>query len=290
MSIDHFSSVQRTIRPVPDVSFIMPCYNEEENIGYTVPRLIEAFELAGHNLQLVTVNNGSRDQTAVRLAELAAEYPQVVVVNVEKNVGYGHGVMSGVPHTTAAWVGFIAADGQVDAEDVVRLYTAVASTRKRVLGKVRRRFRMDGTIRWIISVCYNSFCKMLWPMLGSLDVNGTPRILPRDVLIAMGITSKNWMIDPEMLVKAHYMGLRVFEVNVFARMRGNGLSHVGATTCWEFFKNLLIMRFTLDTTSLPRDLGSMPMEMPARLVARSTPARASEVVSATPLPNRQTVA
>lgn len=276
----------RMINEDPDVSFIMPCYNEEENVGYTVPRLIEAFEMAGHKLQLVTVNNGSRDQTAARLAELAAEYPQIVVVNVESNVGYGHGVMSGVPHSSAPWVGFIAADGQVDAEDVVRLYTAVASTRKRVLGKVRRRFRMDGTLRWIVSVCYNGFCKMLWPTLGSLDVNGTPRILPRDVLIAMRIKSKNWMIDPEMLVKAHYMGLRVFEVNVFARMRGNGLSHVGASTCWDFFKNLLIMRFTLDTSSLPRDLGSVPMEMPARLIARPTPARASAAVSATTMPNR----
>jgi hypothetical protein len=36
--------------------------------------------------------------------------------------------------------------------------------------------------------------------------------------------------------------VRVLEVNVFARMRGHGLSHVRAMTCWEFFSTLLRYR------------------------------------------------
>ena len=41
----------------------MPCYNEEESLPYSVPQLLRAFERAGYRLQLVTVNNGSRDRT-----------------------------------------------------------------------------------------------------------------------------------------------------------------------------------------------------------------------------------
>jgi hypothetical protein len=66
----------------------------------------------------------------------------------------------------------------------------------------------------------------------------------REVLHAMQLASTNWLLDPEMLVKAHYLGVRVLELNVFARMRGNGLSHVRLSTCWEFFKHLLRMRFS----------------------------------------------
>ena len=47
-----------------------------------------------------------------------------------------------------------------------------------------------------------------------------------------------------MLVKAYHLGVRVFELNVFARMRGNGLSHVRVSTCWEFFTHLVKMRFS----------------------------------------------
>ena len=103
---------------------------------------------------------------------------------------------------------------------------------------------MDGFLRRIISVGYNVFVRLLWPRLESWDVNGQPRMLRREIADAMDLQSTNWLLDPEMLIKAHYMGVRVVEVNVFARMRGNGLSHVRMATCWEFFTYLLDFRFS----------------------------------------------
>jgi glycosyltransferase involved in cell wall biosynthesis len=229
---------------LPDLSLIMPCYNEEGNLGYSVPRLVRAFERAGYQLQLITVNNGSSDRTSEVLAELAKEHAQVLPVTVDVNNGYGGGVLAGMPYATGTWVGTVAADGQVDAEDLVRLYEACVASDGMVFGKVRRRFRMDGFIRKIISVGYNTFVFLLFPTLGSWDVNGNPRLWPRWAMVEMELESTNWLLDPEMLIKAHYMGLRVLELNVFARMRGNGLSHVRATTCWEFFVHLLAFRFS----------------------------------------------
>lgn len=228
----------------PDLSIVMPAYNEEEIVAYTVRRLVQAFDRAGYRLQLIVVDNGSRDRTGEIIRELAAELPSVVPHRVEVNEGYGNGVASGFPLCTSRWIGWIPADGQVDAEDVVRLYEALAATDGRCLAKVRRRFRMDGLVRKIVSVSYNLFVWILWPRLGSLDLNGVPKILPREVLGAMRITSKQWFFDPEIMIKAHYMGIRVLELNVFARMRGGGLSHVRASTCWEFFRGLLIFRFS----------------------------------------------
>lgn len=226
------------------LSLVMPCYNEEEIVAYTISRLLAAFERAGYDLQLVAVDNGSSDRTAEILAGFAAKHPSVVHHTVVKNQGYGFGVLSGIPLCTAPWIGFIPADGQVDAEDVVALYEAVAGSTGPVLAKVRRRFRMDGLTRKIVSTGYNLFMLMLWPRLGSLDVNGVPKILPRDVLADMQLQSKNWLLDPEIMVKASHLNLRVLEFNVFARMRGGGLSHVRAQTCWEFLTNLLRMRFS----------------------------------------------
>jgi hypothetical protein len=156
----------------------------------------------------------------------------------------GQGVLTGIPLATAAFVGMIPADGQVDAEDCVRLYDAVIEAGGAVLGKVRRRFRMDGLQRKIISTFYNVFVRMLWPGIGSWDINGCPRLMPIEALSAMELSSANWLIDPEILIKAYYMGLRVVEFNVFARARGRGISHVRASTCWEFFTYLLRFRFS----------------------------------------------
>ena len=112
-----------------------------------------------------------------------------------------------------------------------------------MLGKVRRRFRMDGPARKVVSIFYNGLVWLLWPRLGSIDVNGLPKIIHRDVIAAMDLRSKNWFLDPEIMIKAHYLGVRVLEMNVFARMRSNGLSHVRPSACLEFFKNLMRYRF-----------------------------------------------
>jgi glycosyltransferase involved in cell wall biosynthesis len=230
--------------PVPDVSFVMPCYNEESLVGFTIPRLVAAFERAGYRLQLVAVDNGSKDRTRVELERLSGEFAAVEPTRVETNAGYGNGILHGLQYCRAPWIGIIPADGQVDAEDVVRLFDAARATNGWIVAKVRRRFRLDGFARKVVSVSYNVFARMLWPSLGSIDINGTPKLLPRPLLERLDLQSRDWLLDPEILVKAHYLGARVLEFNVFGRMRGNGMSHVRASTVWRFFVALLRLRFS----------------------------------------------
>ena len=236
------TNAQRNV--TPRLSLIMPCYNEDQTVTNTVPRLLEAFQAADIGLQLVAVDNGSVDRTREKLRELAGQHPEMEILPLDTNEGYGNGILQGLPLCTGEWLGYVHADGQVDPEDVVRLFQAADATDGRVVAKVRRRFRMDGWKRKIVSGGYNLFIRILWPKLPSLDVNGTPKLLKREHALALHLQSKDWFLDPELMIKAHRLGLRVFEVNVFARMRSNGLSHVRAGTCWEFFWNLLRARLT----------------------------------------------
>ena len=247
----------------PELSMIMPCYNEQDAIPYTIPQLCAAFAAAGHRLELIACDNGSTDGTGDVIKQFAAEGLPVVYHRVEPNEGYGNGVLKSIPVCTADWIGIIPADGQTDAEDVARLFEAIKHTHGLVLGKVRRRFRMDGVTRKLISIAYNLFVFSLWPRMGSIDVNGSPKILQRRVIERMELQSKQWFLDPEIMVKAHYMGVRVIEMNVFARMRGNGLSHIRGSTCWEFFRNLLGFKFGGGLGRWRRGLRDSPVEAEA---------------------------
>jgi len=230
------------VAELPELSLVVPCYNEEEVIRHTLPRLAEAFAHAGIALEMLAVDNGSHDRTGAILQELASTIPSIHPVRVAANRGYGYGVLQGIPHARAPWLGIIPCDGQVDPEDVVRLFQAVAATNGNVLGKVRRRFRMDGLLRKLISVAYNLFVRLLWPRLQSIDINGSPKILPREAALAMNLKSHDWLLDPEIMIKAHYGGLRVLELNVFARMRSGGRSHVTGSTALVFARQLLRSR------------------------------------------------
>lgn len=227
----------------PLLSLIMPCYNEEDVIGYTIPRLVQAFERCNYPLELVACDNGSSDRTGEIIESFIDEGLPIVFNRIEVNDGYGNGVLQSIPLCTGVWIGIIPADGQVDAEDVVRVYESVARSNGLVLGKVFRRFRLDGAWRSFVSTLYNLFMLTLWPKLGSADVNGSPKILHRDVITAMKLESKDWLLDPEILIKAGYMGISVIEMNIFARMREHGESHVHVTTIWMFISTLLKFRF-----------------------------------------------
>ena len=227
----------------PEISFIMPCYNEQDVIPYTIPQFVQAFQKAGHRLELVACDNGSTDRTSEILKGFVDQGLPIIYHRVEPNEGYGNGVLKSIPVCTAPWIGMIPADGQVDADDTARLFEVIKHTDGRVLAKVRRRFRMDGLVRKVISIVYNGLVFVLWPRLGSIDINGTPKILHRDVIAAMNLEERQWFLDPEIMVKAHYLGVRVIEVNVFARMRSNGMSNIRASSVVEFFLGLLRYKF-----------------------------------------------
>jgi hypothetical protein len=103
---------------------------------------------------------------------------------------------------------------------------------------------MDGFKRKVVSIAYNLLFRLLWPGVASIDINGLPKILPREFLHAMNLQSRGWFLDPEIMIKANALGLRVIEFNVFSRMRSAGTSHVRPGTCWEFLRNLLSYRFS----------------------------------------------
>lgn len=221
----------------------MPCYNEEELVAETVRQLLGAFAGAGHRLELIAVDNGSVDRTGEILRELAERHTEVVPTRVEVNQGYGFGILSGLPLCTAPWVGLICADGQVEAVDVVKLFEVAARARSPRLVKVRRRFRMDGLRRKVTSIAYNVFTAVLFGGLGSIDVNGNPKIMPRSYVDRMRLQSRDWFLDAEIMIKAKRLGLEVLELNVMAMMRTGGKSNVRPSTCWEFLLNLLRYRF-----------------------------------------------
>ncbi len=220
-----------------ELSLAMPCYNEAEALRSTATRLIRRFREEGVRIELVMVDNGSTDETGEIIDELVAEGLPVVKVTVPVNQGYGNGVLKGLEPCTAPWIGFVCADGQVAESEIVRLYK-VACVGGPKVAKVRRRFRMDGWNRKVISIIYNGLINVLFGGLGSIDINGNPKILPADALRRMRLTSKDWFLDAEVMIKAKRLGLPVFEMNVLAQMREGGTSNVQASTCAEFVKNL----------------------------------------------------
>lgn len=237
--VDSMGAETMNIRePDPEISLVMPCYNEERCIDQTAPELTRAFSSAGVALELVLVDNGSTDGTGRVIDELVARGLPIRKVTVEQNRGYGDGILRGLDACRAPVVGYLCADGQVAAEDVLRTFRLIQGREDRVLAKVRRRFREDSVKRKVVSIIYNGLMQASFGWLGAIDINASPKILSQRNYRAMDLRSRDWFLDPEIILKAKAMGLRVIEIDVEGRPRRSGTSHVRKSTMLEFLKNI----------------------------------------------------
>jgi glycosyltransferase involved in cell wall biosynthesis/dTDP-4-dehydrorhamnose 3,5-epimerase-like enzyme len=227
----------------PQVSIAIPCYNEEACIGQTAPALVEAFQNAGIVLELVLVDNGSSDRTGAIIDDLIDRGLPVRKVRFEVNEGYAAGIIAGLEACTAPVIGFTHADGQVAPNDVVTAYRLMEHREERVLAKVRRRFRQDSWKRKVVSIIYNGMMQVVFGWLGVIDINGSPKFFSRRNFQAMGLVSRDWFLDPEIVLKAKALGLRAIEIDVEGHARNGGVSHVKRETMLEFLKNIYRYRF-----------------------------------------------
>jgi dTDP-4-dehydrorhamnose 3,5-epimerase-like enzyme len=242
MTIPSVSRTSRTFK-VPDLSLVMPCYNEEECLNATASALAQAFHDEGIDLELVLVNNGSTDRTGRIIDELIADGLPVTKVQIENNVGYGDGILQGLDACRAPLMGYLCADGQVAPADVVRTYQLMEGRAERVMAKVRRRFRQDSWKRKIVSIVYNFMMLGLFGWLGAIDINGSPKIFSRKNFMAMRLRSTDWFLDPEIVLKAKLLGLRTIEIDVEGFARQGGTSNVKRQTILEFLANIFRYRF-----------------------------------------------
>ncbi len=261
----------RAVPAHPELSLVMPCYNEEECIGDTAPDLAAAFREAGVAFELVLVDNGSTDRTGEIIDHLMEEGEPIRKVHLPVNRGYSGGILAGLGACTAPLIGYLCADGQVAPRDVVRTFNLMADREERVLAKVRRRFRQDSWKRKIVSIIYNGMMPVIFGWLGAIDINGSPKIFSRKNFQVMKLRSRDWFLDPEIILKAKGLHLRVIEIDVEGYARYGGASNVRPGTIIEFLKNIWRYRLGSYLRNWKRDVWAE--RDPAERKAPPVPAR-----------------
>jgi glycosyltransferase involved in cell wall biosynthesis len=103
------------------LSIVLPCYNEQDNIPALCSRL-DTVVASEEDLEIILVNNGSTDRSAeIFNQELEKRDKSVFrVVNVEKNIGYGFGILTGLREAKGNLLSVTHADRQTDPMDVLK--------------------------------------------------------------------------------------------------------------------------------------------------------------------------
>lgn len=224
-----------------DLSIVIPCYNESESL----PQLFSACAAAipeDLSVEVVFVDNGSTDDSAPRLAALAAtdEFSFARIVTVPENRGYGHGIMAGVFAATGEVIAWTHADLQTDPADVIAAYHRYRDRlhAQEVVVKGRRigRSALDAFFTAGMSALAST-------MLGCAlsDINAQPKMFHRGMLEKLGAAPEDFSLDVYLLFVARREGLKILEHPVVFGDRQHGEAKGGGslTGKWKLTKRTM---------------------------------------------------
>src|SRR5512145_29319 len=104
------------------LSVVVPCYNEQEVIGETHARLMQVLgDQPDFDLEIVYVNDGSRDQTETILNGFAETDPRVSVISFSRNFGHQPALTAGLEYATGDVVAAIDGDLQDPPEVILQM-------------------------------------------------------------------------------------------------------------------------------------------------------------------------
>ena len=102
----------------PDVSIVVPIYNEVENLPDLVERIAHAMAAQPLGFELLAVDDGSRDGSADKLRELAATRPWLRPVFLARNYGQSSALQAGFDRVRGRYVVTLDADLQNEPDDI----------------------------------------------------------------------------------------------------------------------------------------------------------------------------
>lgn len=152
-------------RPRPTLSFVVPAYNESENIEPLARRIVSSCEEAGiADFEVVFVENGSYDDSAALLRRLHQADSRLKMIQLSRNFGYQGAITAGLHYVSGEWVAVIDGDQQ-DPPELIPQMLAKAREGYDVVYGVRRT-RQEGPLQ---RAFYKAFYR-LWRMTASIDI------------------------------------------------------------------------------------------------------------------------
>ena len=221
----------------PEISIVVPAYNEAENLIPLASAIAETLEALGKTYELLFVDDGSTDGTPAVLQDVAAKRSEVRVIRFRQNAGQTAALDAGFKQARGEIVVTVDADLQNDPHDIPSLLEALKDYD--VVCGIRQR-RQDPWLRRVSSRIGNRVRRLVLHD-EIIDVGCSLRVYRRHCLAALRLYHGMHRFLPVLL---HLEGFRVGQVPVSHRSRRFGTSKYNVRNrAWRGLVDLLAVRW-----------------------------------------------
>jgi len=234
------------LNPAPELTVTIPLYNEAENNPILYERVRNALDALGKRWELILVNDGSKDDSAVLLDAIAANDTRVSIIHFRRNYGQTAAFMAGLDHARGAIIVPMDGDLQNDPDDIGKLLAKLDEGFDVVSGW--RRDRQDHAIK------RNLPSRMANGLISRVsgvhlhDYGCSLKAYRRDVLDGVKLYGEMHRFVP---IYAAWNGARVTEMAVQHHPRLHGESKYGLERVIKVVLDLLVVKFLFRYSSKP---------------------------------------
>lgn len=217
------------------VSFVLPMFNEADNIESTIRRAAELAAQISDDYEIVVADDASTDGSGGLVDRIAAKDPRVKSIHLKINSKFGGALKCGLMAATKDVVIYTDSDFPAREEDIKKalnlldeadVVTAYSLVTKDLSPK-----------RVVISRVYNFLVQLLFGF-HLKDINSGLKIYKREVLEGLKLRSKSPFIDVEIFAEALRRGFRIKQYGLIFELRAKGSSTISrpsvvARTFWD---------------------------------------------------------
>ncbi len=232
--------------PAGLVSVIVPVFNEQDNIDPLHHELVSALSPLDREYEIIYVDDGSSDDSLIKLKDIAETGEGVTVVQLRRNFGQTAAMAAGIDNAKGEVLVFLDADLQNDPADIPILlakldegFDVVSGWRKNRQDYWLRRRLPSMAANWIISLTTGVHLR---------DYGCTLKAYRRQVLEHVRLYGEMHRFIP---VLAGAVGASVTETQVNHRPRIHGKSHYGLTRTFRVILDLVTVKFLSSFSANP---------------------------------------
>lgn len=228
----------------PQLSVLLPAYNEAENLVELVPEIEKVLTAAGISYEVVVVDDGSTDATRRVMAEMRS--PTVRSIRLRRNSGKSAALSVGIEQVQGEYLALMDADGQDDPNELPRLLAHLDGAGIDLVTG-RRSVRNDRFVKRTTSKLYNGATAKVTGVPGR-DFNSGLKLMRRELADSIEMYGELHRYIP---VLAVWNGFKVGELDVEHHERRHGKSKFGRARFWRGFLDLVTVKFLTTYTARP---------------------------------------
>ncbi len=204
------------------LSLVIPCYNESKNLPLLIERCAESINRS--DVEVILVDNGSTDDSPEVMKKNMLPYSFMRSVRVEKNVGYGHGILAGLNIAKGKYLAWTHADLQTDPADVLKGLEIIENSvePKELFIKGRRYGRLLSDSIFTMGMSIFETIILRKPLF---DINAQPTLFSRDFFYSLEDPPLDFSLDLYIYYMAHKAKLKIKRFPVYFGERVHGISH-----------------------------------------------------------------